>query len=174
MVDTEWPPSEPQRREGPPKPPGLRPAVALTLRQWVGIPILTLIPILALFGLFGEHLRTEQTTVGGLGVTITYPDRVHYRQTLTAQLTVHNRGAVPLDTVWVQYDTAYLNAFLVSGATPAFTIPYRIPLTAVQPGEHRMTLITLNGDQRGRVRGAVHVTDGTDTVRLPLSTFVFP
>ena len=172
--DTEWPPSGPRRANGPPPPPPHTPAVALTLRQWIGIPILALIPLLALFGLLGEHLHTMRASNGRLSVVVTYPDRVHYRQTLTMQLTVHNGGATTIDTVLVRYDTTYLNAFLISGAAPPFTASYIAPLRAIAPDETRLSSLTVAGDRRGRSRGAVMISAGPDTVRVPLSTFVFP
>lgn len=174
MADTEWPSSGPPHMGGPPTPPKLRPAVSLTLRQWIGIPILLVIPILAMFGVFGAHTRTEQVRAGRLAVAIMYPDRVRYRQTLGAQLAVQNTGTDPIDTIIVQYDTTYLNAFLISGAVPGLGSSYAAPIISVQPGETRVTTLVLAGDRRGRARGSVRVSAGADTVRIPLSTFVFP
>lgn len=174
MADTEWPSSGPPHLGGPPTPPKLRPAVSLTLRQRIGIPLLLLIPILAAFGLFGEHFRTQQARQGRLAVVITYPDRVHYRQTLGVHLSVRNMGTTTIDTITVQYDTTYLNAFLISDATPSLGPSYVVPIIGVRPGETRLTTLALAGDHDGRSHGSVQVSTSTDTVRIPLSTFVFP
>jgi len=157
-----------------PEPPPSRRRIVFTGRQRVGIPIMVLIVLLAITGQLGEHRTTAQASNARLALAVSYPDRIHYRQQMPMTLTVRNLAAEARDTIVVSLDTAYAQAFLVLSVMPSLARAYDVALTGMGPGESRIITLQVAGEDAGRARGSVIVRSGADTLRLPLSTFIFP
>jgi len=88
-------------RRGPPEPPPGTARLRLTRLQLFGLPVLFLVPILALFGLLGEHFTTAHARGAGVALDARYPDRAHYRQPLSMRLHVRNETTTRMDTVTI-------------------------------------------------------------------------
>jgi hypothetical protein len=157
-----------------PRAPTDTPHIRFTRKQWIGLPILTLIPLLALFGVFGNSTRSIAVTSPSVSVAITYPERMRYRQTEPLEISVINRGARTLDSMLVSVDTSYLSRFIGVHANPSPTIDFGIPLLSVQPGESRLIAIDLTGDRYWRHPGTVTVFAGAEHTTVTFSTLVFP
>jgi hypothetical protein len=157
-----------------PRAPTDTPHIRFTRKQWIGLPILTLIPLLALFGVFGNSTGSTAVASPSIGVTITYPDRMRYRQTERLDITVINRGARTLDSVLVSVDTSYLSRFIGVHANPSPTIDFGVPLSFLQPGESRLIAIELTGDRYWRHPGTVTLSAGAERTTVTFSTLVFP
>ena len=157
-----------------PRAPSGTPHIRFTRKQMVGLPILTLITVLALFGVFGDRMTSLTVVSPSVGVTITYPERMRYRQTEALEISVVNRGAKALDSVLVSVDTSYLSRFVGVQASPAPVIDFVVPLLAIRPGESRRISIELTGDRYWRHPGTVTVAAGAERTTIPVSTLVFP
>lgn len=159
----------------PPEAPDIHRSLQLHPAQWIGISMLLLIPLLALFGLFGETHQIVRAETAELSAVAEYPSRYRYRMLNSIWLDVTNTTATVLDTVTVALDTAYASRFSNVVAIPEFEHPYTIELTDLEPGDTRRVRVELEGEHYGRHSGELRISAaGADTARLPLSTFVFP
>lgn len=159
----------------PPDPPSHHRRLSLSRAQRFGLPVLMLIPLLALAGVFGERDTSVQRTRGTLLVAVRSPARLRYRQRMTLALSVSNRGTGPLADVRVRFDSAYLGRFSGVVIVPQASADGSVWLGTLMPSSSAGVSVTLEGERAGRARGGVTAVDARgDTVRLPLATFVFP
>lgn len=159
----------------PPSPPSTRRRIHLSIPQAVGVGILLLVPILALFGVFGESWAVARGGSGGIELEVRYPDRYRYKQLNEMEVTVRNRTARVIDTLTIRVDPRYLDRFSTVQSIPSQQGLYEVPLVAVQPGEQRRAHIEYQAERYGRHSGALIATDGgADTARVQLQTIVFP
>jgi hypothetical protein len=158
----------------PPQPPDTARRISLYRYQWVGMPLLALLPALAAAGLLGESSSTQHARSQSLDVTIDYPSRLRYNLTQRIAVRVENRGTLAIDTVHLVFDVPYMDAFANVNAVPSFTEAYEIPIVAVAPGEIRVAHIDVTGQKYWRQSGSLQVNAGSDRMRIPLSTVIFP
>ncbi len=161
--------------EQPPPAPEIDRRFRLHGVQWVGIPILLLIPVLALFGVFGERWQSVSGETTELSVALDYPSSYRYHIINSLRMEVTNRTEALLDTVTIDLDTSYIEHFSNVSGVPPLDHAYALKLLALEPGETRRVRVELRGERYGRHEGVIRVTGtGADTVRLPVSTFIFP
>jgi hypothetical protein len=160
--------------DAPPSPPTLARRLAMTRKQRIGLPILVLIPLLGLFGVFGERRGETHATSKRIAVAVRYPERSRYRQSMSLEIDVQNLSDHRLDTVRVWLDTAYMTRFADVRITPPPRDAFIVDVVGVAPGETRLVSAELSGDAYGRHRGRVVVSAADDTVSVPISSFVFP
>lgn len=159
---------------GPPAPPTIERRLRLTQLQHFGLPFLFLVPILALFGLLGEHFTTAHAEGAGVAVDVRYPDRAHYRQPLSIRLSVRNTSPARMDTVTVVLDSTFMDAFSDVSMSAPLDGAYVARLTALAPGETRVITAMVSGEDAGRHAGAVRVTSPLGNVAARVATFIFP
>ena len=162
------------RSIGPTAPPQTRRRIAFTGKQRIGIPLLTLIPLLALLGVFGERSTTLEGISASLAVSVRYPVRFRYRQTEPLEIVVRNLSPRVIDTIDVSLDTAYLTRFTGVRLTPEPKTAFLVQLTRVGPREQRLVAAELQGEQYGRHQGRLVVSVANDSIVLTLRTLVFP
>ena len=132
------------------------------------------IPIAALFGLFGERTALAHAKSAGLDVVVSYPERFRYRQLQPLRLAVRNLSAQPIDTLTVSFDTTYISRFSSVRFDPPVKKAYAVELTDVKPMESRFVAVELWGQDYGIHRGAIVVRGGTDSAVVHVRSFVFP
>jgi len=157
-----------------PRAPVGAPRWKLTRKQWVGLPALALVPVLALFGVFGERSATITAATPSLGVRVTYPERFRYRQSERLEIAVTNRSTRVLDSVRVSLDTAYLARFEDVRVAPAPRTPYEVWLAPIAPGETRLVVVELTGKRYWRHAGSLGVAMGDERASFRISSLVFP
>jgi hypothetical protein len=159
----------------PPPPPQIDRRVRLYRWQWVGLPLLLLVPVLALFGVFGNTRAAVANAGGPLAIDVEYPTRFRFSETQDMYVRVANRSAIPLDTVTVAFDTGYMSGFAAPTFRPDIARAYEVELTHLKPGETRLITVELKGKEywsrEGRI-AAWHT--GPDTVSVAVSTLIFP
>ena len=158
----------------PPPPPPIDPKIDLTWKQRIGFPILLAVPILALFGIFGETRGHAHTTSGSIDVEVSYPARFRYRQVQSLRVSVRNLSSLVADTMKVSFDTAYVARFSSVRFDPAAKSAYTVDLTDVKPSESRLVSVELWGQDYGNHRGTVVARHGSDSAIVHLRTLVFP
>src|SRR3979411_3096398 len=95
----------------PPHAPSIEPRIELSWRQRIGIPIMVAIPILALFGVFGESQARARATTASLDMMVSYPSRFAYRPVTSLHVTVRNLTSSVADPVKVAFDASYISRF---------------------------------------------------------------
>ena len=163
----------------PPKAPDIQSRFKLYNYQKIGIPILLLIPVLALFGLFGVGTEQVQAQNNALAVTVEYPTRLRYKVLDTIDVQVTNQTDAVLESVVVQFERDYINQFSESTFTPDVSQIteryYEVELQAIPAGESRHINITVESEQVGYHRGEIVVqVPSNDSLQFHLSTLAFP
>lgn len=143
--------------------------------QAAGLAVLVLIPILALFGLFGESWETTAAESAELEMWVRYPDRFRYKMINSLRIRIRNISGGKLDTVAVSFDPDYIRPFSNVAFTPSAARPYTVNLVGIRPGEIRFVHVHMQGEHYGRHSGWIKATaGGADTARAEVSTFIFP
>jgi hypothetical protein len=158
----------------PPEPPEVPRRLSVYRFQLIGFPLLAAIPLLALFGFFGERWQTVRGEAGSIAVSVRYPSAFRYKMIDAIELHVHNRGAAAIDTVAVALDTAYAARFSTVTAIPPFSGPFEVDLPGLAAGESRRVRIEIQAERYWSHSGILTVAAGVDTIRVPLTTMVYP
>lgn len=158
----------------PPAPPETRRRISLYRFQVLGLPLLLAIPVLALFGVFGERWSVAHAGSRALDVSVRYPAVFRYKMIDAIELHVHNRGSTTIDTLTVTLDSAYAGRFSTVTAVPPFIGPFELQLTDVAAQQSRRVRIELQAERYWSHSGRLTIAAGADTLRLPLATMVLP
>ncbi len=144
--------------------------------QWVGIPLIVLMPILALFGVFGLTAQHVEDATPDLVLRVDYPARFRHKQTTRLVALVENTSPRTLDTLVVAFDPEYVRRFSELIFIPAPTEPFEMEFLDVKPGETRLVWAELHGERYGRHRGTIdaYAVGGPDTARVTVSSLIFP
>lgn len=142
----------------------------------MGLPIIFLLPLLAVFGVFGESREIVEGASAVLTLRAEYPTRTRYRQTESLEIVVENRSDRTIDTVVVSLDADYIRKFSSPTFIPDVTEPFEIEFLEVKPGESRRIWGELQGESYGRHRGMIEAygAGSSDTVGVALDTIIFP
>lgn len=163
----------------PPEPPPFERRVRIGRLQWIGVPLLALIPLAALFGAFGQRSGSARAAGDGVTLELRYPSLLRYKTALPFELTVHNSGAQPLSQVAVRIDHAWLSCFTRIDLMPQ---PQRlterhaeIVIDELPAGAQRKVVGVFEARDRGRHSGQASVAIGGRVVATAeLSTVVLP
>ena len=163
----------------PPPPPKIQRRFQLERAQWIGIPLMLLIPILAVFGLFGNRPGEAHVVGDRLAVRVEYPSRLHYGVHEVLQIALRNESEQPIPSATVGLDRHYVEAFTNVTFTPeaedVTDREYRIPLGTLAPGEERTVRVELEPVVRWKLEGRIRVlATGRAPIVIALETFVFP
>jgi hypothetical protein len=163
-----------EKEAGLPRAPTIAPKILFSRKKMIGFPLIIAIPILALFGVFGERTNTIHASSASLDMSVSYPDRLHYRQVLPLRVSVRNLSSAPIDTLSVSFDTAYIARFSSVKFDPSIQGAYKVDLLNIKPSESRIISVELWGQDYGRHHGVVIARARTDSVMARLTTIVFP
>ena len=163
----------------PPQPPQAGRRLRFHATQLIGVPLIAIIPILALLHVFGTTHETEIASDDPLLVEVRYPTRFRYKTIDPLDVTVRNTGSAPLRGVSVRIDKGYVEAFSTVSFTPS---PQRVTSDAfvfdlgdIPPGEARVVDGLVQAERYWRHPGRITVrSDGGAEVALDVATFTFP
>lgn len=166
----------------PPQPPEIEKKALFHREQWIGIPLLMLLPLLALFGVFGESRSEAEESNEVLAVHVEYPTRNRYALSDSLEVEIENRSAQEPISVTVKISEAYISNF--TGVTFEPSVEqisdgfYEVEAQAVEAGETRLVSVELKAWKYGRHEGQVIVTaEGASeitAITIPIHTFIFP
>lgn len=142
--------------------------------QIVGLGVLTLIPILAIFKVFGDGDASVSGRSATLALTVDYPPRLRYgtAEVLVAEVT--NSSAAVMDTLKVIFDSTYVGKLAEARFAPPVSRAYELDLLNVRPGESRRVELDFYAEQYWSHGGSVLAAHGGDTARVMVQTFVLP
>jgi hypothetical protein len=147
--------------------------------QQIGIPLLLLLPILSIVGVFGNTLRTTTVTSTPVELTVEYPARTRYKTQQTIDIAVRNTADQPLERVTVRLDRAYIDAFEEITFTPDATAiteqAYEVDLANLPAGAVRQVTVELRPRSYWAHHGTVSAAPpDAAPADVTLQTFVFP
>lgn len=163
----------------PPEPPQVGRRMRVYLMQAIGVPLLALIPILALFNVFGSTRGHVEAREGALAVEATYPTRFRLKMIDPLTITLRNASEAALAGATVRVDAAYLAHFSSVSFTPApdrvTGEAYVFDLGDLEPGQ----AVEIRGqvqaeDYWGATGRIVASTGDGPEVALDVRTFVYP
>jgi hypothetical protein len=166
--------AEPEEINEPPRPPGQDRRLELRPLQLIGFPVLALIPVLAMAGLFGESWTSVSARSASLGVLVEYPTRFRARLSKPVSVVVENRSTAVLDTVEVSFDSTFVDRFPAITFAPEPHDAYVVSLNNLKPREQRRVRLEIDGERVGRHRGRVVARTRDDSAAVELRTVVFP
>jgi hypothetical protein len=150
-------------------------SIRLSTAQWLGLPVMGVLPILALLGTFGPRSEPSVAKTGALRISGSLPTRVHFRQRATIVVSLRNLDTNAVSDVRLHLDTAYLGALSNVVVTPALSADGAVHLGTLGPGASASVAIDAEGDRVGTHRGVLIATDAVgDSARLALTTTTFP
>jgi hypothetical protein len=163
----------------PPQAPKIDRKLVLDPLQAIGVPLLALIPILALAGLFGIDVEQRSGDSGVLSVNVEYPARTRLQTSGTLTIEVGNSGEQSLTGVTVGVERDYVEAFSEVSFTPSAAgisdDQYVVDLGEVPAGAWRRVVLEFSPQRYWRQRGTVNVSvEGGDSASVDVSTFVYP
>jgi hypothetical protein len=159
----------------PPGAPEVERRVHLYPGQRIGIPILFLLPLLALLNVFGE--RREEVTVADerLSLAVEYPTRLRSGQRTEITVRVTNVSSEPAGVAMVTFGSEYLSRFSQLSFTPSPRHAYHVDLVPGEPGATAIVRLELEGRRPWMHHGEVALRTGEGpAMRVRLRTFVFP
>ncbi len=165
----------------PPEPPPYRRRTRLGAMEYLGIPVLALLPLLSLSQALGpSEARQDARALGPLSMTLTHPARLRQKGSGLLEVVVSNTGSLPARELSIALDAAYLSHFSRVDSTPAAVSigsgRWQVPLPPMGPGESQALRVQLEADDWGRLPGGVELVAPGQAVlaRLDFSTLVLP
>lgn len=160
----------------PPQPPRMARRFAVYRHQLIGIPLLLLLPVLAVSGVFGVSSESRSVRGDAVSVVVEHPSRLRYKMFDTLRIEVRNTSG-RARTVTVAVDRSYLDRF--SGVTfvpavEAITDAAYVLRLEIPADEVRVATATLRAEDFGRPSGAVRVRSGASEWTVPVTTVSFP
>lgn len=158
----------------PPEAPMISRAIALSKIQWTLLAFLLTFPLLGMAGLFDRSSRVDVRS-RSLLVEAETPRTARYQAGTRLRLTLRNTGGVPIESVLVAFDSAYMERFDALSFHPAIEVPYVVRLPPLGSGMARLVRVELKGADLGRHRGSIRITSNHgDTASIALQTIVLP
>jgi hypothetical protein len=163
----------------PPDPPEMQRKFKLYPYQYLAIPVLFLIPLLALLGIFGSTTERVHASSEDLDLNVEYTTRDRYRVRNKLNVEVQNNTGESIDTLNIHFGRSYIDRFVDIAFTPDVEditdTAYIVALEDVQPGEIRIITINLVAEGYGPFSGTVRaVAEGIVPVEVNLATILYP
>ena len=95
----------------PPPAPEIQRRISFYPAHLVGLILLALVPLLALFGVFGEVQANDSARSASFLLQVEYPAQSRHRIFETTTITVTNTSNQPYDAVTVKISEDYIGAF---------------------------------------------------------------
>jgi hypothetical protein len=163
----------------PPQPTEFKRKFQLYPYQYILMPLIFLIPILALLGVFGETTTTQDQANRDLAMRITYNSRSRHRLSTVIKVYITNQTDAPLSNLNARFDRGYMDGFEWVSFLPTVTEvtddAYIITLETIPAGETHAITVDLKAKHIGLFAGLVTVEgDGIEPVSIRLESFTFP
>jgi hypothetical protein len=163
----------------PPKEPAILRKLHLYVFQYIGIPLILLIPILALSGVFNQQFAQLQQENDALALSIHYPNRSRYEVLSNVTINIENKTEETIPLVLLSISKSYLKEFFVIDILPLVSQiteeNYEVELEEIASEESRLVTIDLEGDIYGEHTATVSLaSEGIEPLSLTIKTFVFP
>lgn len=163
-----------ERTEAAPEAPPLRRRLRFSLLQRIAIPILAVLPALALAGVFDEDPIVVERTVGSLAMRAEIPQRIRQNRTAVVHVDLENRGSEPVSAV-VALSPEYLEESIAIEMTPHPHRAWASRFDRIEPGARARVSLQYEGESAGMHEGVLRVVDGAGhEARVRVRTFVFP
>lgn len=155
--------------------PEFQPKIKLWRYQWIGIPLLLLIPILALLNVFGVQHENISYTGNGVEINGKYPVKMRYGQEEFLRLEIKNGSKQDLKGTRVIVDKSYVERFDGAEFSPDVTENYSVNLGTLKRGETKIFSLKLKAGKGGTYDGGLTVmSQNKQLYRTDVETVIYP
>jgi hypothetical protein len=171
--------SSPRREFDLPQPPPLQRKVQFHWVQLLGVPLLMVLPILGMLGLFGETFTTERAENQLLAMQVEYATRYRHKMSNPMRVTITNLSDQSPITVTIAFDRAYLDQFsnpmFMPDPTRITDQAYELELKEMETGETQVAEVELQGNEYWHHMGVISASiAGGEFVQLSVGTTIYP
>lgn len=157
------------------KTPESSPKIKAWRYQYIGIPFLLSIPILALLGFFGGTTKKIQFHQNDFSISLDYPDLLRNGQTEYVQIKILNTSIESLKNFKVHLNSEFLQQFDEIEAIPSFDKNIEVSLEEIPPNEQRFVFFKLKANKAGPHYGRIEIKKSNEKIiQTALRTFVLP
>jgi hypothetical protein len=164
---------DPPELGGPPPAPVMPRRVRLYRAQWLGLPLLLVLPLLGLAGAFGESRQTRTFADEFVRVEVDYPVRLRVRQPSAVHVRV-DRLADMADSLLIAVDPAWLDRFAKVTVIPEPQHGWSVWLRDPHPGSRAEVRVEFEARQLWSGRGRIHIQHAGGVGHVEITTFVYP
>lgn len=164
-----------------PKPQEIQRRTQFYKLQAIGLPILALIPLAAMFGLFDSANGATRASSNGIQLEISYPSRVRYETNRPLVIVVKNETGAMLPKAELEISRNYIEEFDKTEFVPdpdrSSDKAYIFELKDLKPGEPQSVSARMEFDyvRSGKQPCTVRVkSDGRELAAATFETFLFP
>ncbi|WAS95100.1 hypothetical protein [Nannocystis punicea] len=163
----------------PPSPPEIERRLQFHREQLLLLPLMLVVPIMALLGLLGGPRVREEIELRGVRLGVEFAPRDHLEDWGRMHVTVDNRSPAPLPGARAEFARALLDPLW----QPSFQPPlaridgdwYVVALGDIPPGQARVVTLDYRSTEPGELTGAIRVRAGDEApVELPIHITVLP
>lgn len=163
----------------PERAPDIERRVAFRPTQAIGLPLILILPVLALFKVFDTTPARIVGEADGLRLELKYLERLRYRSFDPMEVTLVNETGGTLAKVKVTVDRNYVDRFFQPQFLPDVAEQdengYVVEIDDFKSGDRRTVSLYLEADEVGRKDGRVIAeAEEGPRVEASFSTFVFP
>ncbi|HSI73890.1 MAG TPA: hypothetical protein VK934_12005 [Fimbriimonas sp.] len=146
--------------------------------QALGLPLIALLPLLALFRVFDTTLETAKATQNGLTLVVRYPVKLRHRTIEPMQLSVRNDSHSVREKIELKVNREFIQRFRDASFNPNITEvdeqSYIVEFLDVMPGELRTLEIDLEAATAGTLTAHCSAKAGESEVGTDVSTWIYP
>lgn len=157
------------------KPPDIKPHLRMWRYQWIGIPLILIIPILAMLGVFGIEIEKLNISTSGVETSIEYPAKMRYGQEEFIRMEFKNVSGETIQDLAVSFDQDYIRKFDGIDFNPQLETNYIVKTGVIPPGETGTVNVKLKAGEYGSHSGEIKISSqNKEIISEELSTFIFP
>lgn len=162
-----------------PKPPEIKRRVRFHPTQLIGMPIIMLLPVLGLFGVFDTAQATATAEQSGINVQVDYPSKFRHKIGEPMRIQVENNSGASVPKLVVKMSRSYFDAFENVQFVPepqeidATSITFEFP--DVKAGDTRQVEVEMEASDAGTHKATVEAgPENGSTAQVEVETFVLP
>lgn len=163
----------------PPQPPEFQRKLQLYPFQYILIPLLFLIPVLAILGFFGETVAIQSANNPSLSVQVEYWSRTRHKVGAPLKVRITNQTDSDMTDINVHFDRDYIDAFLWLSFLPTVTSvtdeDYIVTIDDLPAGQTQAVTVDLKAEKIGVISGTVTIEAETiEPISVRLESLLFP
>jgi hypothetical protein len=149
------------------------------LLQAIGMPLLMLLPILALLGGFDERFTAANASGATVEMQVDYPVHLRYRTSQSIGVRLHNISEQPIPAITVRFGRTFMDQFshivFMPNVDTITEETYEVEIRDVPPGATRYVTVEIQGERYGRHRGVITAEpESGEEVQVQVETLIFP
>ena len=167
-----------QHQQELPQPPEVQRRMRWRFPQFVGLALISVMPVLAAARLLDPTPQVAHASGGGMELSVSAPNKLRYRMSDWMFLDVRNASGKQLQSVTVEVDAPFVEGFAQASFMPEPARiderRYAIDLGQLRAGETRRVSVQVQAEKYGKRTGAVTAVADGGRATVPVQLFVLP